>query len=312
MNARRNRLAMKRCFALAAMLGVAWWTAPLSAQPHATNAATITVAAVRGIPGSTVSVPLSFSHTGIVAAVQYDLSYNPARMTAGALQAGVISNHLILRSRQIAPGVHRVLLYDGSVGLLPTNTVVGGLPFTVPAGQLSGGGRIAISNAVVSSLSATSVIPVRSLHGAVLVETVYRAPDGVVDLFLTVQSNRMYVVQATTNFVNWVNIATNFATLDYVIAQDLDAVNHSARFYRAVSGETVAGGKITGVSVATGNQLIFGYSTISGRTYLLQTSTNLTGWDNLTTNLATGTLLNFTNLISPSEPGRYFRILASP
>ena len=154
--------------------------------------------------------------------------------------------------------------------------------------------------------------PLRLRHGNVLVEPVYRGPDGVVELFLTVQSNRLYVVQATTNFVNWVNLATNFATLDYIVAQDIEAVNYQARFYRAVSVDGGAGGQISGASLLGGNQLTFGYATTAGRTYILQASTNLTGWDNLTTNVAAGSLLNFTNLISPIVPSQFFRVLEVP
>lgn len=285
---------------------------PLAAQPAQTNAATISVAAVRGIPGSTVNVPLATSHTGVVSAVQYDLSYHPAKMSAGTLLSGNVSNNFITRSRQIAPGVHRILTYNSSLALLPTNTVIGELPFTVPAGLLSGGGRITISNAVAASLSATLVAPLRLRHGAVLVEPVYRGPDGVVDLFLIVQSNRTYVVQATTNFVSWINIATNFAGFDYLVEQDPDAVNYQARFYRAVQVDTAVGGQIIAVNLSAGNEMTFGYATAPGRTYILQASTNLSGWDNLTTNLAPGSLLNFTNLISPALPRQFFRILESP
>lgn len=285
---------------------------PSIAQTPITNAATISVGVIRAIPGSAVSLPLTLSHTGSVAALQYDLSYNPSKMTVGYFQSGIISNNLILRSRQIAPGVQRVLAYNSSLALLRTNTVIGDLQFTVPVGQLTGGGRITISNATASSLSATSVNPIRLRHGAVLVEPVSRGPDGVVDLFLIVQSNRTYLVQATTNFVNWVNISTNFATYNYVVAQDSEAVNYSSRFYRAVVVDAGVGGAIMNVNMSGSNQMTFGYATTAGKTYILQASTNLAGWDNLTTNLAAGALLNFTNFISPAMPKQFFRIMEMP
>jgi len=283
---------------------------PVHAQTVETNAATISAGLVRGIPGSTANLPLSLSHTGIVAAVQYDLTFNPARMTAGTLLGGVVSN-AVLRSRQVAPGQYRVLLYHTGPALLASNTPLGSLPFTVPVGQLSGGGRVTITNAVVASPGASLVSPVRLRHGNVLVGPVYRGSDGIVELFLTAQSDRLYVVQATTNFVNWVNIATNFAALDYIVAQDLEAVNYPARFYRAVPVES-GGGQITALNLEVGNRMTFGYASAAGRTYVLQTSTNLTGWDNLTTNVAGGSLLNFTNLISPIVPSQFFRVLEVP
>ena len=285
---------------------------PLGAQTAATNAAIISAGLVRGIPGSTVSVPLTLSHTGSVSAVQYDLSYNPARMTAGTLAQGVFSNDVVLRSRQVAPGTHRILVYQTSPSVLDTNLAIGGLPFTLPAGQLSGGGRVTITNALAASQTATAVSPLRLRHGAVLADPVFRGPDGVVDLFLTVQSNLLYVVQASTNLVNWVNIATNFTALDYILITDFDAVQYQARFYRAVPVGTPAGGTISNVSVTAGNLLTFGYATTAGQTYILQTSTNLASWDNLTTNVAGASVLSFTNLIAPAVPRQFFRVLKLP
>jgi hypothetical protein len=152
----------------------------------------------------------------------------------------------------------------------------------------------------------------RLLHGAVLVGPVFRGPDDTVDLFLTVQSNRLYVVQATTDFVAWVNIATNFAILDYIVARDFDAIHYQSRFYRAVPVGTAPGEAINGVSVLGGNQMTFGYTTMAGQTYILQTSTNLAVWQNLSTNLAAAATLSFTNPISPAVPQRFFRVLEQP
>jgi hypothetical protein len=65
-------------------------------------------------------------------------------------------------------------------------------------------------------------------------------------------------------------------------------VNYQARFYRAVQLDAPAGGQIPAVNLSAGNEMTFGYATTPGRTYILQASTNLAAWDNLTTNLAPG------------------------
>ena len=75
---------------------------------------------------------------------------------------------------------------------------------------------------------------------------------------------------------------------------------------------TDPGGTIRNVSVLAGNLLTFGYTTTAGQTYILQTSTNLTAWDNLTTNVAGASVLNFTNLIAPAVPRQFFRVLELP
>jgi hypothetical protein len=267
---------------------------------------------VRAIPGSTVSIPVSVAHTGTVSAVQFDLGYPAAKLTAGAFQGGPLSNNIVLRSRQLAAGQERILLYTTDLSLLPTNTSAGGLPFSLPAGDLSGGGRVTISNALASTRGATPVTPLGLQYGAVLTGPVARGSDGVVDLFLIVQSNRTYVIQATTNLVKWVNLSTNFALLDYIVYQDRDAVNYAMRFYRAVPLAAAGGGLIESLALHAGGYITFAYPSVPGHSYVLQVSTNLVGWLDAATNLAGALSVTFTNLVDRTYPRQFFRVVERP
>jgi hypothetical protein len=284
----------------------------VTAQMSETNAATISAGLVRGIPGTTVGVPISMAHTGVVSAIQFDLNFPAAKMSASLFQAAAVSENVVLRSRQIEPGRYRVLVYGKALSLLETNAGVGVLPFTLPAGDLSGGGHVRITNALASGVSATAIQPVQLLHGAVLVGPVFRGSDGVVDLFLNVQSNRTYLIQATTDFTSWVNLATNFATLEYVVFKDIQAASYAMRFYRAVPVGSGEGGEIESVALHAGGFITFAYPSIPGNAYIIQASTNLSHWDDLGTNVAGGLSLTFTNLLDPAYRERFFRVVERP
>jgi hypothetical protein len=126
--------------------------------------------------------------------------------------------------------------------------------------------------------------------------------------------NRTYILQASTNLVNWVNLSTNFVTTNFMVVNDPAWLFYPMRFYRAalVNTPTGIGASIGNVQLQPGNQIVFGYTSTAGHSYVLQSSTNLTTWNNVTTNVAGGTLLNFTNLIEPGVNKQFFRIMELP
>ena len=319
-------------------------------------------------------MPLTLQHTAVVSGMQFALNFPANKLSAGALLPDAAQTNLILRTREMSPGVYRVLAYTKDRAVLKTNASIGQLPFSVPQADLTAGGNVMFSNSLVSSTLASSVAPLTLVNGRVSVASLFRQASGVFDMMLTVQSNRTYVVQATTNFVNWVNISTNFASLNYLITADTAAGAFPKRFYRAapvtplpfdrtltlnvvsnrtyvlqastnlvnwvnistnfatnnllvvndpawlfypmrfyraaqVNTATTTGSGIGNVQLQPGNQIVFGYTSTPGRSYVMQSSTNLTTWVNVTTNVAGGTLLNFTNLIAPGVNKQFFRIM---
>jgi hypothetical protein len=287
-------------------------TVAVPAQNTETNAAVIRVGVVRGFPGETVSVPIAITHTGAVSAVQFDMNYQTARMTASLLQSALPPEGIVIRSRPVAPGRYRFLVYSTGVSALSTNVGIGELPFSLPAGDLSGGGQLRITNELAAARGGSAVEPVRLLHGAILVGPVFRGPDGVVDVFLTVDTGRFYVMQATTDFANWVNLSTNYASVSYIIHKDLEAAAYPMRFYRAVPVATPDGESIESLALNAGGFITFDYPTIPGREYVLQASTNLVDWSNMDTNVAAAFSQTFTNLVDPAYAERFFRVAEQP
>src|SRR5262245_239933 len=191
---------------------------PLVAQTVNTNPPTLSAGLVRGFPGHIANVPLALEHTGSVSGVQFDLAYPSAKLTAGALQTTVPLTNVVLRSRQMFPGNYRVLAYTKGRSVIPTNTFFGQLPFAVPTGAINGGGgRITFSNSLACSSQAAAVTPLALVNGAVVVLPVSVGEDGEVVFYLSVQSNRTYIIQASEDLIQWINLATNFAALDYII-----------------------------------------------------------------------------------------------
>ena len=57
-----------------------------------------------------------------------------------------------------------------------------------------------------------------------------------------------------------------------------------------------------------GGRLSFQVNGLAGRTYVLQASQDMQQWTDLSTNVATGGPLNFTNQINAAFPQRFFRL----
>jgi hypothetical protein len=312
----QNSILIRRFVRLAAawVLVAAWLAAPRPcAGQAATNAATIVGGVARGFPGQSGGLSFSLAQTGTVSAVQFDLTWPTNRMSASTLQPGLLSNNVVVRSRTLASGRQRILAYTKNAVPLRTNQPVGLLPFSLPAGDFSGNARIVtVSSPLAARTNAQTATPVGLINGTVLLTPLFLDQNGVASLYLTVQSNQTYVVQASSNLVAWVNIATNFAVANYVVAADPGAVGQPMRFYRAIPASGSTGGSIGAVQALAGSLLTFNYPAQAGRSYVLQTSTNLALWQNVGTNLATGNLLGFTNQVSPANHQQFFRVLELP
>ena len=193
----------------------------------------LSVGNVPGFPGATVSLPVSVRKATNVAAAQFDVAFNTARVTAGAVVVGgEFSNHIV-RTREIAPGVHRVLVFsraNAAVTMINSGTAVE-IPFTVSPVEYVGSGPIVPSNARLAQPDATPVAPIALHSGAIFVRSVNLQPEGA-QLFLPSETGANYVVQSTINFVEWRNVSTNTAFGGYLDAFDSSATNSPYRFYR--------------------------------------------------------------------------------
>ena len=115
-----------------------------------------------------------------------------------------------------------------------------------------------------------------------------------------------YLIQATTDFLNWVNLTNTTAAGNFMDLVDADAGRYPQRFYRWVLYN--AAGEIGDVMQLPDGALSFQLRGMAGRSYVLQASSDLKQWSDLSTNVATTGTLHFTNRIDATFPQRFFRL----
>ena len=301
MTARQERQLLNKAVAtvFAASLAFAGWS-------HGQTS--LSVGNVPGYPGATVAVPVTLRQGGGAVAAQFDVTFNNGKVSAlEALGGAQLTDHVI-RSRQIAPGVERVLIYSlNNVGLQKTNVTVANVPFTLSPTEFVGSGPLTPSNLLLAKADATPLTPVKINSGAIFVRQVNRNQDGTVQFFLSSQADTRYLIQATTNFLNWENLTNTIALGDFMDLVDTDSATHPHRFYRSIRYDAIRG-EIASVRQQPDGGLIFLVNALPGRPYTLQASPDLQSWTDLSNYVAVSTTLSFTNAMEAAFPRRFFRL----
>jgi Cohesin domain len=198
--------------------------------------ATISVGSSPAYPGVSISVPVALTGASNVVAAQFDVAFNPARVTsAGALPTPASAQEMVL-SREIAPGVRRVLVFSLNNGVI-TNRELARMPFTVAPQEYAGSGPLTPVNAILATDDASALVPVTLNSGTIFMRPVNLLPDGHVQFFLPATPDQRYFIQATTNLVDWINLSTNIATGAFLESVDVDAAAYPYRFYRWQAAE---------------------------------------------------------------------------
>jgi hypothetical protein len=181
-------------------------------------------------PGVPANVPVSLARATNAAAAQFDVAFNPSRATVGTPFGDPSGRHTVL-SREIAPGVQRVLVFSRQNAVM-TNRNIARLPVTLAPAEYVGAGPLTPANALVARRDGTRITPVALESGTVFVRPVNLLPDGRVQFFLPATPDQRYYIQASTNLSSWVNISTNVASGTFLDLIDIDAASYPYRFYR--------------------------------------------------------------------------------
>jgi len=268
--------------------------------------ASLTIGSAPAYPGTTVSIPVLARTSNAVVAAQFDVTFSPTRASLGdAISGRAAANHRI-KSVEIAPGIRRVLVYSMNNSSISNRGALVNIPVTVSPQEHVGSGPITPMNAILATKEATAVTPVELIAGQVLTRPVNPGADGAVQFFLPSTNDSWYLIQASSNLVDWLTITNLQANADFMDLMDADAARYAHRFYRPISYE--AAGEISAVSRNANGGFTFQLSGLNGRTYILQASTNLVNWTDLRTSILADRTLTFTNVIDPAFPYRFYRL----
>ena len=79
----------------------------------------------------------------------------------------------------------------------------------------------------MAKADATALAPLGLNTGTILVRPINLFPNGQAQFFLPSTADRRYAIQATTNYVHWVNLLTNVPTGNFLDSVDEDAPTHT-------------------------------------------------------------------------------------
>ena len=287
------------------LVGLVWASASGLA-----SAATLTLGSAPGFPGQTTTVPLQLSAgTNLpphVIAVQADVVFAPERISALPPTSGsALRGHRVV-SREPTNGVRRLVLYSPNNAAMTNGTVVR-LPFQIAPTNYQNI-RLELTN-VVLALAAGSQLTTTNFAGTIYLNPVSFGPTGEAEGFLRTSSNERHFIQATTDFIHWTTIATNDAIGSIIRFLDLDAAQYPQRFYRAVLSD--AGGQFGSITQLADGRIQFSFTGLAGRSYVIESSTNLVDWLPVGSEIASGGTMLITN--SPGgKPHQFFRLKSSP
>jgi hypothetical protein len=137
-----------------------------------------------------------------------------------------------------------------------------------------------------------------------------RTGNGQFQFELTGPSGSNYVIQASTNLINWVPIATAVIPASGVITiVDPYATNFSRRFYRAARFSAALIAPVMSALIRLGGgQMQLQLSGMAGSNYIIHASTNLADWTPIATNLipAAG-IVTVTDSAATNYSRRFYR-----
>ncbi len=266
---------------------------------------------VRGFPGRTVEVPVSLRYrtndVRDVVAFQADVIFDATGVVDGSAAPGAVAARHVVASSSMSAGTRRFLVYSPA-GAVLTNGEVARIPFSVGSNEYRNF-SLRLTNVILVRSDATQVLGETSA-GAIAVNEVYVGPDGSADGFLNVASNgveRCYIIQATTDFRTWSNVQTNSTEGALLQFFDPAARGFPIRFYRAVLCDRASGLQLGTITQLAGNRVQFEFTGVTGRSYVIQASTNLTDWQNLRTNVGLSGPIKFTDSFT-NFARRFYRV----
>ncbi len=139
-----------------------------------------------------------------------------------------------------------------------------------------------------------------------------RLANGSYDLHVIGSLGQSFVIQSSLNGKTWTTIDTDTLLASSLDFLDTSAIGHPARAYRVLSLDTVLNQQPFAMRVPhtnPANGFPLNLTGTSGQPFLIQTSTNLLDWYNLTSGVLIDNAFNFTDYDAPNYPQRFYRTI---
>ena len=217
----------------------------------------------------------------------YPVTYTvPANATLSTVAAGLATSiNAVTAATQVSAAP-----YGDRIQLECTNANPAATPFYVPVSATQGTSASYEVNYLPDSFppQMTPAEPNRS---------------GAYTMQVSIPTKLQYVVQASTNLLNWEPIFTNDDAPGVLNFTDWDSTNYPARFYRTSWTET-APPQVSAPETLAGT-FQMQVAGVTGAPWAIQVSTDLLNWTSIFTNQAGGTM-GFTDT-NAELPGRFYR-----
>ena len=142
----------------------------LVAAVRASAATILSVENRSALAGASVGLSVNLGQGGnAVVGAQFDLTFDTNSVSLSATTRLGLTNHL-MRSRQLAPGRQRVLIYSLQNSNLPDGEILR-LQFLIHSNVADGIYALSLSNAILANQSGMAVLPLAVTNGAINVVT---------------------------------------------------------------------------------------------------------------------------------------------
>lgn len=207
--------------------------------PPASAATGLTAGSGAGVPGGALLIPISLNSDASVAALQFDLAAASSLLVSDGAVAANQSAGLRVLSREVSPGIRRVLVYRTDGLPLPGGELVS-IPFLIAANASPGTIPLKLDNVVLSDLQ-FGRLPADQAAGAVTIasgETIeFRSvrfdEAGAFQLELRASAGRQIRIEVSSDLKSWTLLTTESAAGGAVRIVDANSGGAATRYYRA-------------------------------------------------------------------------------
>jgi hypothetical protein len=207
--------------------------APVSAAPA------LSASPVSALRESVASAPINITGAAGIVAVQFDLVYDAGFISAGTLTPGTALHGHIIVPNKISADRLRVIIYSPQNAPL-TDGVAASVALTISTLAPLGPTTLRLEGVLFSNASAQPIAGTAS-NGTMTIapafpprlDTLTRAQNGNVSFLLTGSSGTSYVLQNSSDLLNWNPFSTNFLSGASLLIND-STLGVSRRFYRAL------------------------------------------------------------------------------